>query len=126
MTPLDASEQHALDLARSGEAMLCHYAGTGGCDCVCDVVIVPAPRGGRIVLFSERADNHGTSITNWFEELATQIYREHLRDTAPAAIRWMERYPARPGVEETLDRVVLMWDGCVFNHPVWQYVAAAG
>lgn len=125
MNALDDSELRALNVARSGNGMSCRYAGIGGCESTCDVVIVPAPRG-AVVIFSERADNRGTSITNWFENLATQIYREHLRHLGPASIRWFERYPARGDVAETLDRVLLTWDGAVFKTPHWQYVAARG
>jgi len=125
MNALDDAELRALNMARSGNGLSCRYAGIGGCEATCDVVIVPAPRG-AVVIFSERVDNRGTSITNWFENLATQTYREHLRHLAPGSIRWFERYPSRGDVAETLDRVLLTWDGAVFKAPHWQCIAAGG
>ena len=121
---LDTFELEAIETARQGRAALCNYVGMGGCACVCDLVIVPAVTG-AVVLLSERADNCGTSITKWYEKLATEIVRLQVGDLRAETIRWMERYPAdqRVGAHETIDRVILQWDGQVFSSPKWEYVA---
>lgn len=123
MNELDLLEQSALEKARSGAALVCRFVGLGGCEGICDFVV--AVDGGRaVVLLSERADNRGTSITNWFENLATGIYRQHLSWLPPDSVKWLERYPAeaRIGAKETLDRVHLEWDGEVFKRPRWLHV----
>lgn len=123
MNTLDTLERRALDLARAGAWLECRYNGIGGCAALCNVVIV-AGKGRAVVLFSERIDNPGTSVTNWFEKLATGVYRQHLRDFPPNAVRWLEHYPAeaRSAAVETLDRVEMAWDGQVFGPPTWKYV----
>lgn len=121
---LDAFELEAIEAARQDCATVCNYTGVGGCACVCDLVIVQSTIG-AVVLLSERPDNQGTSITKWYENLATEIYRARLGNLGAESIRWLERYPAdhRIGVHETIDRVMLQWDGQVFRSLQWQYIA---
>lgn len=123
MKDLDTLETRALQLARAGAWLECRYNGIGGCAAVCNVVIVTG-KGRAVVLFSERADNPGTSITNWYDKLATGVYKQHLAHFAPASIGWLEHYPAESHAPapESLDRVVMRWDGQLFGPPAWKYV----
>ena len=122
MKALDELEHKALMQARRGAAAVCHYQGLGGCASACDLVVVTAPDG-AVVLFSERDDNPGTSITHCFDQLASDIYQQQLQHYAPDSIRWLERYPAHAGSQrETLDRAKLHWNGGAFQIPAWEYV----
>lgn len=65
--------------------MLYRYKGLRGCDCKCDIEI-----NGNIVTVKELEDNHGTSITNWAENLANEIAEKYGIDKAE--IIWLECY----------------------------------
>jgi hypothetical protein len=82
--------------------------------------------GRATVIFTELDDNPGTSITNFFEHLATMVYNLYLKRYPAEAIRWIEHYPerrrGRKVEEETLDEVTLTWDGKKFSSPKWRRI----
>ena len=67
------------------------YKGIGNCNCKCGVLIARKETL-PIVIISELPDNPGTSVTNWFENLATEIYHRHLKEYDPDSILWIEHY----------------------------------
>jgi len=88
-----------------------HYKGFGGCDCICRVDVY---REGKkfLIMFTELEDNHGTSITNFTEQLATQI--AELLDIPERSLYddvvWIEHYPANRFRGETFDEVTYTWE----------------
>lgn len=121
--PLDATERRALDAMRTGRCRTLDYRGIGGGPARCDLAIA-TDAAGIVVMFSERDDNPGTSVTNWIENLAAEVHAKHFPERDPRSIRWLERYPARPSIaeRETVDRVALQWDAGNkrFHSPQWE------
>ena len=70
------------------------------------------------VIASELKDNPGTSITNFYEHLATKIYHEKLNGIPIEDIIWIERY-SDTDVEYSI--VDLEWNGEEFRHLQWRY-----
>lgn len=95
------------------------FKGLHGYNSVCDVAIYTETACGRcVVVFSERPDNPGTSVTNFIEHLVLLVQREF---DAPSDSIWIEHYPAEKHVrEETYERVV--FEGRL---PSWQGISAA-
>lgn len=108
-------ERGAIGLLYRGDATRYPFEGLHKCASVCDLIVVDE-RDGSVVLLSERDDNTGTSITNYFEKLATQIHKTFLAHVDPEQIRWIEHYPKRvtktgvPIADESFDRVTLKWN----------------
>ncbi|OGP25001.1 MAG: hypothetical protein A2X99_02340 [Deltaproteobacteria bacterium GWB2_55_19] len=76
-----------------------------------------------VVMFTEMPDDPGTSITNFIEELATQIYNERLKGCPVENIRFVECYPKDPYREvATYDLVHLEWTGREFKNPTWERI----
>ena len=80
------------------------------------------------VMLTELNSNRGLSITNCFQELATDI-AVGLMDIGavsdPKAIVWIEHCqgaapPAAPWNGETWDEVTMRWDGHKFGPPSWR------
>jgi hypothetical protein len=79
------------------------------------------------VMLTELNGNPGISITNCFQELATDIAAGLMDIGAvddPRAIKWIEHYegapsPAAPWNGETWDEVSMHWDGKKFRAPSW-------
>ena len=96
------------------------YAGFWGCEAKCGLNIIKNDDK-AIVIFTELPDNHGTSVTNFIENLATQIYHKRLNEYPIENIRFIEHY-IYEGIakKETFDLVDFEWDGKTFCHPRWK------
>jgi len=105
-----------------------HYIGFWGCECVCGLEITKRGQF-AVVTLTELPDNEGTSITNMYEQLATQVYKERLSDIRPQNIFWIEHYidatnPATgENKDETFDLVALEFVGGEFQHPQWTHLS---
>ena len=87
------------------------FVGLHGYASACDVFVYTDTACGRcVVVFSERPDNPGTSITNFIEHLVPLVQREL---DVPSDSIWVEHYPANKGVRgETYERVIFdRYDG---------------
>lgn len=90
--------------------MLYRYNGLRGCDSKCDIEIK-----GNIVIAKELEDNHGTSITNWAENLANEISEKFGIDKAEMI--WVECY------EQLGEYAIVKFelkDG-ELCHPTWEH-----
>lgn len=90
----------------------------------CGVEMFRSEEGQLIVMLTELPDNPGTSITNCFEIIATDIVRGLLEFNLvadPSHVRWIEHYAhgdRRAG--EDWDEVVMQWNGAQYLTPAWQ------
>ena len=80
---------------------------------------------GFVVLLSEAEHNPGFSVTNAFEQFATELWKEcpALATARPELVRWFEHYPERlraGNMAATFDRVELRQTGTVFHSPQWR------
>ena len=104
------------------------YEGIGRCKCQCG--IDKYEKDGKItIVLTELPKNTGTSVTNWYERLATDLYTRWLkRDYKVNDITWIEHYPPEErtkeseGHEETWDLVLLSWNGYKFKNPSWNHI----
>lgn len=101
--------------ARNSSSGIYHFTGFHGCESLCRFTLFNRglEDGTRCVLFTDTAQNKGTSITNAAESLATQFYLDILPEADPASIIWLEHYPPRTIAGEqksrTLDVMRLQW-----------------
>lgn len=95
------------------------FVGLHGYASACDVFVYTDTACGRcVVVFSERPDNPGTSITNFIEHLVPLVQREL---DVPGDSIWIEHYPADKRIRnETYDRVV--FEGRL---PCWQSMSVS-
>jgi len=98
------------------------YKGFWGCDSVCGLEIKELGDGKVAVILTELEDNSGTSVTNFYEYLATEVYWKYLAPRPVESIIWIEHYPENPRIEREAvwDRVFLRWDGRRFSNPQWR------
>ena len=75
-----------------------------------------------MVIATELEDNPGTTITNYADQLATQIIMEF--NIEPDSLIWIEHYPARPeiGEHETYDLISFKWNGTRYINPEWYHI----
>lgn len=99
---------------------ICFYEGIDGYPSKCGLEIKKDKDGKTLVVLRELSDNCGTSITNWYEHLATEIYHDFLSDMPPDNIEWYEYYPKPIG--STLDRVYLKKVEGGFVEPEWERI----
>jgi len=68
-------------------------------------------------------ESSGTSVTNACEDIATDLYNEHMSDVNPEDIIWVEHYFGE-GIRQgdTYDRIYLHYDGEKFTYPEWEYL----
>jgi hypothetical protein len=66
------------------------FRGFHGCQCVCDLEIIPIADGRTVVIATEREDNSGTSVTNVAEHLASFVCDSFGID--PEKLVWIEHY----------------------------------
>jgi len=91
----------------------------------CDLEILKGKK--ATVIVTEIADNPGTSVTNAFESIATQVYQQFLYEYSIHDITWIEHYnqdsyePAGDD-PETFDQVSLSWNPKTrkFHTPQWR------
>jgi hypothetical protein len=72
-----------------------------------------------IVLLTELKQNHGVSVTNAWEYLATLIYNHILKGHDPSKIIWVEHYEDEP---ENFSIVFLDYINEKFCNPDWKYL----
>jgi hypothetical protein len=116
------------------------YRGYHGCPSRCRLrVFEPNPDNAEetntptVVVFTELANNPGTSITNRIEHLATEVFK--LLEKPPSGITVIEHYEDRafignqPLFKEEFDVVTLTWISCLhcegFIDPRWNPIAKA-
>ncbi len=108
---------------------VCDYRGLHGCASRCRVEIwTDAQELRAAVVLTELPDNPGTSVTNFFEELATLVLPivETLCACPPERIIWVEHYERvhlkshQHYLPETWDRVELRWTGFKYESPTWK------
>ena len=88
----------------------------------CGVEIVEVD--GKIyAILAEQPDNHGVSVTNAVEIIATAVYNQFLSDKPINKIVWVEHY-IEP--KETFDEVTLFYNGVVFQQPQWKSIEKPG
>lgn len=66
------------------------YRGFHGCQCICDLEIIPVPDGRTVVIATEREDNPGTSVTNVAEHMASFVCDRF--GIEPVQLVWVEHY----------------------------------
>ena len=110
--------------------MIIDYIGFHGCEAKCDIEVYRTPRVAGIppetlVVATELPDNHGTSITNAAEDLATAVCR--VLEVSPQGFHWIEHYPDRGSrhqpIAESWDRVYFGfdWREGRFVKPRWRH-----
>jgi hypothetical protein len=105
------------------------FTGLGDCASTCHLRILPLNDGRRVVICSELPDNHGTSVTNFAEELAGLVCTDYAID--PERLVWIEHYPAstyhRKADWDLVTFAVHLSDGrrSVFEEPTWRPMQAA-
>jgi len=104
------------------------YNGFWNCKAKCGIDI-EKKKDHCVVMLTELDDNTGTSITNAYEQLATEIYNAKLKsEYTPQQILWVEHYPDRghsggsPMFEESFAEVTMRWDGHKFSTPQWIHI----
>ncbi len=92
---------------------LYHYTGFGNAPSVCDIRVT-----NNVVICTQVPENTGTSITNYAEHLATDIYKQY--NINPKQLVWIEHYPAEASSPEVYSRVTftLKSNGDLIN-PQW-------
>lgn len=99
------------------------YKGFGNCDSICGFEILKY-ESKAVVILTELEENLGTSITNFYEHLATIIYETRLKPMPVENVRWLEHYPYSSLLKaETYDAVILKYDGKRFHSPRWTHLA---
>ena len=83
-------------------------------DACCGLTIIEGEKM-PVVILTELAENEGTSITNCYEKIATELYKGRLSHYLPTEIQWVEHYNknsynTNDKLEETFDLVSLQWD----------------
>lgn len=75
---------------------------------------------GNTVICTEAPDNHGTSITNMAESIATSVSQKY--HIPWNRLVWIEHYVDR-GIDpqETFDFVTFDYDGQSLHHPRWKH-----
>ena len=83
--------------------------------------------GQTIAMLTELLDNPGTSVTNYFEHIATELLPFVALFTLeepspPESIIWIEHYERteKSGIPETWERVRLEWNGERYHSPAWE------
>jgi hypothetical protein len=95
-----------------------NYKGFRGCDSCCDIEEQRRNDGKYVFVATEVPDNPGTSVTNFAEQLATAIRRQH--GLKPEDMIWIEHYPeAKDRRKESFDLVRFAVEGESFHTPVW-------
>ncbi len=91
------------------------FAGWRGIPGECGLLVARLESRNIVVLFSQLPDQCHVAITNSFEDLAIQLYRERLSDVSLEIIRWYQHYPQGELFDEHIDEVILEFDGSTFR-----------
>ena len=103
------------------------YRGYHGCPSCCRVRIYEEPEGEKvppILIATEMESNHGTSVTNRIEVIATEVYR--LLERPEAGLTVIEHYGRSTIAPERFALVTMEWETRTgFNTPHWKPLAAS-
>jgi hypothetical protein len=103
-----------MDMMHEKTNMLYRFKGLHGCDSCC-LLRIYTDGNFYVVIFTELANNPGTSVTNMIETLATNVLRQFLGLDKWSCVRWFEHYPERGdrhhSIQETFDEVTFAWFG---------------
>ncbi len=112
-----------------GKSIHCkyYYKGFWGYDAVCDLEIFKGVDGKVFVVLTELNENTGTSVTNFYEQLATLIYKQYLSAVPKDQIVWVEHYDENSyqntrDQHESFDIVTLTWNEKLeaYQSPQWR------
>lgn len=100
---------------------LFNYKGIGGCDCTCGLDFIIENNDDIMVVITQLPDMTGTSVTNYFEHIATLIYLQKLSGYPLDKIKWIEHYTDKSSItlNKKFDIVTMDWDGNKFSNPKW-------
>ena len=105
--------------------IILNYKGFWNCNGKCGMDI-KEQKNKCIVVFTELPDNTGTSITNMYEHLATELFNQVLsKRYTYNQIMWIEHYPKESrseGYPESYDEVIMEYDDRRFKHPKWLHM----
>jgi hypothetical protein len=65
--------------------------------------------------------NHGTSVTNACEIIASKVLQEYSYLT-PENTVWIEHYPRRGRFEESYDEITFQWEEREASSPTWKHM----
>jgi hypothetical protein len=105
---------------RSKTSFQMHYGYLAKWDSWCDVDVYSGGDKPALVIFTEVADNPGTSITNAIETIAAMVVKDY--DLDPVATIFIEHYTYDP---ETFDKVEMPWTGDSYDNPKWTSIGIA-
>jgi len=95
-----------------------NYKGFWSCDACCDIEVHRRSDGKHVFIVTEVPANHGTSITNYAEHLATAMRKQY--GLKPEDVIWIEHYPeAKDRRKESFDLVRFAVEKDSFHTPVW-------
>lgn len=91
----------------------------------CGAIIIDKFKEKGIVVLVELKDNHGTSVTNDYQNIASMLYREKLADRyKPDEIIWIEHQEKEA---KKFDLVELQWENNAYQRPPeWSYISDKG
>ncbi len=95
------------------------FRGLTGALAWCRIAVYRGEDGSVVVICSEQPDNPGTSVTNYAEHLARELWE---RENRPLLYSWIEHYPAeaRPNHGESYDLVTFQVAGDEFDDVIWR------
>ena len=85
-----------------------------------ELIVLPEIKGNVIVVITALEKNSDISITNFYEQIATQVYEQYLQDTNANNIIWIEQIIHQTS-EEAFFQVKLILDekSKFFHSPQW-------
>ena len=92
------------------------FKGFHGCNSICNISLWNNDER-AVVVFHERDDNEGTSITNMSEHLATEIKNIFLPYFDDKAIHWFEHYCYTDIFHDTWDEITYETQHEKYAHP---------
>lgn len=102
-----------------------YYSGRDGAKSFCGLDVLSSGPDSATVIITELPGNPGTPVRDFFENLATLLYRNKIQflKIVPTQIVWIEHHPGpegdhAAGDDETYEQVVMHWDGERFHSPV--------
>lgn|GEM_PF-98493 len=104
-----------------------HFRGLCGAPSCCRLRVYEPREGPLVVIATELPENPGTSITNFVEELAAEVWA--LLERPARGMVWIEHYPERGPVHrripEGFDRVTFARTERGFSGPQWRRLPRA-
>lgn len=90
-----------------------NYTGLWGCECKCNLKIFENHTD-CVVVFEERRDNRGTSVTNWCEHLANLVVGDL---PLTKLVLWLEHYPG----DDIYSQILFEGEPGKFHSPHWSF-----